>query len=65
MTRQISESIAAQECPRGCYECWPGVNRQRLWNQSCSGTPEDVMDGCGLVRPGRLQNLYSTGQRAF
>ena len=40
---EIMESIAAQGRPRGCYECWPGVNRQRLWNLSCSGTPEGIL----------------------
>ena len=27
---EIMEFITARGCPRGCYECWPGVNRQRL-----------------------------------
>ena len=40
---EIMESIAARGRPRGCYECWPGVNRQRLWNLSCSGTPEGIL----------------------
>ena len=52
------ESVAARRRPRGCYECWPGMTRQRLWNLLPLGDAQgNAMDGCGLVQPGRLQNL--------
>ena len=54
MTRQIAESMIAQGCPRECYECWPGVNRQRLWNLSCSGMPGEYY---GWVWPGATRQI--------